>query len=247
MSDVAPTPALCSPEAALLSMMIETHDAERKDGEQRVESGFDKLEDLRREMARALEAAHQAEKHSGFWGRVSGFLGGDVATAAQAVAAAAVIVGTGGAAAPAVLATAALVMSGAAKLGAEHGLDPKVCAALALAGAAAGFAAGSVDPGAVSGVCAEVAQGASVTAGAATAGGGASSAVEGHYRAEALRAQAGAKSTEGQQGAELFELDRLYAALRSLVADDARATGTVAQSLSVRDRAHHAVLGHIGA
>jgi hypothetical protein len=253
MTDLAPTfssletPGLYGTETELLALMVETSGVQRNDQQQRVEAGFERLEELRHEIARALEAARQAEKHAGTWGKISSFLGGDLATTAEAVAAAALIAGSGGAATPLVLTAAAVVMSAAAKIGAERGLDPRLCAALTVVGAAAGALAGKVDPGSVSGVLGAVGEGASLTAGTATAGGGATGTVEGHYRAEALRAQADTTSAQGEVGSELSELDRHYAQLRALVAEDARAQGTVAETLSVRDRTHHSIIGHIGA
>jgi hypothetical protein len=116
-----------------------------------------------------------------------------VATVAGAVAAGAVVVGSGGTAAPLLIASVALTTG--SRVAAECGVDARVCAGIGAAGALAGVFAGS--PGGITATAQLIAGGAQVVQGGATVGQGATSFLQGYHEGRSLEADAEGKEAKG--------------------------------------------------
>ena len=72
----APSPfAEAGIDGQLLALLVESSAATRENGLARVESSFQRLEELRAEIERALERAREAQEDSGFWSDVAGLFG----------------------------------------------------------------------------------------------------------------------------------------------------------------------------
>ena len=74
-----------SPEAQLLALMVYSQLAQRESAETTVQLNQHQLEELRRQVKEALEAAKEAGEDSGFWGSIGDALGGDVAALVDVV------------------------------------------------------------------------------------------------------------------------------------------------------------------
>lgn len=162
-----------SPEAQLLALMVYSQVVQSESAQTSVELNQSQVDELRKQVREALEAAKENDDKSGFWGDIGDVLGGDIATLAGLVAMAAATAATGGAAAIA-LAAVAIGCSLASKYGEELGIPPKVALCIGLVAAGAAIAAGNVGSAAQVGNAASA--GASAGAAGASAGASAGSA-----------------------------------------------------------------------
>ena len=128
---------------ALLAVLLQSQHSTQCGAKTDIELGAQKLEALKQQLADAIQHANEAAEHSGFLGFLGDIFGSDIAQIAGAVAAIAATIGTAGAAAPLLLVAASEALQVAAKVGAELGLDPKLCAALAIASVAVGVCSGA--------------------------------------------------------------------------------------------------------
>ncbi len=222
--------ASADPASALLALMLESRGVQSSTARQEIHNAYDLLEDARRQVREAMARAAEAQEDAGFWDDLGNILGGDVACIAQLVATAALVAATGGTGAVAVLALVASGMSIGADVGARLGLDPKVCLLLGTGAALAGVATGRLDT--TAGLWANVAKGAQVAHGAATAGAGASEIVQGKYEGDALAARADAVGGRGLENDALFRFDRALEALGQAARDIQR--GQAAASAAVK-------------
>ena len=221
MSTVSATTAPgVSLNAQVMMLLTECNSAKGANAKKEVDFNSEKLERLRAEIQRALEEAKAAEEDAGFWGAIADFFGGDLAKVAQVVASAAALVATGGAATPFIV--AAIACAGAAEIGKAVGLDPKICMALSVAGAALGLCAGGAGAGPLS----QVAAGATAVSGGAQAVGGGASIAEGQYRADVLRANARGQRAEAEQARVQLLFQQILERLQQLQDQDSRATST---------------------
>jgi hypothetical protein len=219
-------PITSDPGAALLALIVQSRGAQSDAARVDVNRANDQLEEARRQMQDALERAKAADQHSGFWGDLSSFFGGDIAVIAEVVASAATIVATGGVGAVGVLALVAAGMSIGADVGQKAGLDPKICSALSVGGALAGIAAGRVD--AAASVWADVAKGAHLAGTAATSVGAGTEVASREYQAAAADAQADATSARGTQDEAWLRFNVALEVLQRCAHDVQRADTTVA-------------------
>ena len=229
---------------ALLQCIVHSRGSQQHNARENIEHAQKLLEQARHDMREALERAERARENGDFWGDLGNIVGGDVAAVAGVVAAASLVVATGGAGAPAVVALAAAGLSIGAKAGQELGLDPRIVAGMGAAGAALGLLAGNA--ASAGGIWTTVAQVANATQGAAAAAGGGATVVEGQYRSDAMDERATAEQARGRQDdawlrydLAITELDR---ACRDVSRAKERASGVVATESSGRD----AVLARMG-
>ncbi len=232
------------PELLLLLAMARSHTAQSSVAKQNVDQAFDRLSDLRDQIEKAIERAREAEDGAGFWNDVSGVFGGDIATIAGVIAAAALALGTGGAGAI-VLASIAVTCMATAKAGEKLGWDPKVCAALQIVGALAGLAAGRADN--LSGVFKTVHSVASATQGGATAVGGTATVVAGQYEGRAIEERAQAGYHEGERDLALGSIDDFIAVLEDIAKSGRFAAENTAQIQSDKAAMNEALIARIGA
>jgi hypothetical protein len=211
-----------SGDCTLLAMMVKSQCAAQSSSKTDVEMDFKKLQELRQQLADAIQKAKDAADHSGFFGFLSSVFGSDIAQIAGAIAAVAAVVATGGAAAPLILMAVSLALEEGAKLGAKLGLDPKLCMAISLAGAALGMCSGtgtSQAAGTIATIASDVKVGAEVTQAGATATGAGLGYMSAHYHADELDYQADATGYQAQNDATNMDfnaaLDLLQASLRS--------------------------------
>jgi hypothetical protein len=232
------------PELLLLLAMARSHSSQSAVAKQNVDQAFDRLSDLRDQIEEAIERAREAEDGAGFWNDVSGVFGGDIATIAGIIAAAAVALGTGGAGAV-VLASIAVTCMATAKAGEKLGWDPKICMALQVVGALAGLASGRVDN--LSGLLETVRTGASLTQSGATAVGGTSKVVAGQYEGQAIEERAQAGYHEGERDLALDSIDDFIAVLEDISKSGRFAAQNTAQIQSDKAAMNEAIIARIGA
>jgi hypothetical protein len=168
---------------ALLALMIQSRGVQSDAARENVNHANDLIEQARRQIQDAMARAAEADDHAGFWDEVSQVFGGDVTAIAEVIASAALIAATGGTGAPAILALVAAGLSVGSEVGERLGLDPKLCAGLALTGGIAGLVTGNLTG--ASSLWQTLAEGAKVAQGAA-AGVGAGA----HIAASGLHADA---------------------------------------------------------
>jgi len=184
-----------SAACALLALMVQSQSNTQTGSKADAELDFKKMEELRKQLADAIQQAKDAANDSGFFGFLGDVFGSDVAQIAGAVAAVAAVVATGGAAGPLILIALAEGLQAAAKLGPELGIDPKICMALGLASAAVGICTGAGSAqafGEVADVARGVELGAHVAQAGSTATGGAPNA-----SSKALKPRARSESSSG--------------------------------------------------
>jgi hypothetical protein len=189
----------------LLECMMNSRGAQTESARANIEHAHVLLERAREALREAIRRAEEAKKSGGFWGSISRAFGGDIASLAGLVAAAAVTVGTGGAGAPAVIAFAAAGLTLTSKVGQELGLDPRLTAALGATGALIGLFAGNA--ASASHTWTTVAQVANGVQAAGSATGGAASAVAGHFESEAAHELANAEEQRGHQEDAWMRID----------------------------------------
>lgn len=227
-----------SMEAALLALLNDGSAVRNESAKQQIDANSDKLDRLREEVRKAVKEAEEAREKGGLWGKISSLFGGDVAKLAQACAAIAVVVGTGGTGAALVLAGMACLA--AAEAGRELGLDPKLCTALSLAGAGLCIAGGT---GAATGMT-QTSAVFSAVGGGAQATGSAASVVEGHYVAEAERANAEASLTQAEQDQVRVLIEQAIDRLQHLQNDSERTYAVTSQTLQDRHYGREVVLSN---
>ena len=238
------TSGALSPELLLLALTAETNSTQTSTAKQSVEDAHARLQELRDEIAEAMERAREAQDDAGLWGDISSFLGDDVATIAGAIAAAALVVGTGGAGLAGVLALAAVGFTVGAKVGEELGLDPNVVMAMQLLGAAAGALAGN--GASVGQLWGTVHTGAAIVQSGGVAAGGAAHIVEGQYEGAATEHRGEATYLRKSEQLELDLTDEQIAQIRELVEQLEFATASASQISSGRSELNESVIRRIG-
>ncbi len=227
------TPAQLSAACALLALLAESQCTTQSGAKTTIETNAQKLEELKKELADAIQAAKEAADHSGFFGFLSDVFGSDIAQIAGAVAAIAAVVATGGAAAgPILLVALSEGLQLAAKVGPELGLDPKVCMALALASVAVGLCTGTGEAQATStlaNAARDVSLGAKATQGLATITGGAFHYVAGKYQADQLNHQADATGIQAQEDSTDLDFDDALDLLQRSLRAGQHELGTTSQ------------------
>jgi hypothetical protein len=230
--------------AALLTLVLRSIHGRADQATANVERANELVERARAEVEAAMKRAEEAEGSAGFWGDLREVLGVDIATIASVVAAAAVIIGTGGVGAPAVLALAAATLSAGATVGSRVGLDPKVCALLGTAGAMLGVATGGF---ASAGSLAALATGARAVQAGATAASGGAMIVEGNYRGQSLHARADKEAAEQKERDARLTIDLAIQVLEEAARDAERARRATSTIQATVDEGRSAVIARIGA
>ncbi|HEY5375569.1 MAG TPA: hypothetical protein VIK01_17940 [Polyangiaceae bacterium] len=219
-----------SAACALLALMVQSQSNTQTGSKADAELDFKKMEELRKQLADAIQQAKDAANDSGFFGFLGDVFGSDVAQIAGAVAAVAAVVATGGAAGPLILIALAEGLQAAAKLGPELGIDPKICMALGLASAAVGICTGAGSAqafGEVADVARGVELGAHVAQAGSTATGGALHFVSAHYQAKSLGYQADATGYQAANDTTSLDLDAALDMLQRALKTEQRETATV--------------------
>ena len=86
--------AQLSGACALLAILVQSQAASQSGSKTDIELSAKKLEELKQQLADAIEQAKEAAEHSGFLGFLADVFGSDIAQIAGAVAAVAAIVAT---------------------------------------------------------------------------------------------------------------------------------------------------------
>lgn len=188
-----------NPELALLRLQTSFQGTQLEDATEQVDSSFKDLEHARKEMRDAIQQMREAQKDSGIFGAIEGALNGDVADLAEVTAVCAAAAATGGAAVPVALAAAGMTIG--ARVAEKAGLDPKICAGIAMGGAALGLVYGN--PGAASALVG----GAHAVAAGARAGGAVAGVVRQHYDSRALEEKANSTVAKKKQDDARFSSD----------------------------------------
>ena len=207
----------------LLARLVQAQCTNRSSIEGDIEHGFERLDELKKQVAESVRQAADAANESGFFGFLSDIFGSDIAQIVGAVAAIAATIASYGAAAPLLVIVISEALQVAAKVGAELGLDPKICMVIAIASVAVGFCSGGGSGqavGAAADAAREVALGAKIAQGSATIAGGSAKIVSAHYRAKQLDRQADAVKHQARKDATDLDMDDAFARLqRSLRAE----------------------------
>ncbi len=214
----------------LLALMVQSQTTTQCGSKTDVELDFKKMEELKKQLADAIQQAKDAQNDSGFFGFLGDIFGSDIAKIAGAVAAIAAVVGSGGAAGPVILLVLSETMQAAAQLGPELGLDPKVCMALGLASAALGLCAGTGEAQVADALkqgARDVELVANIVKGVATATGGLLHGVSGHYQAKALDFQADATSYRAANDVTSLDFDAALDLLQRALKTEQRETATI--------------------
>jgi hypothetical protein len=236
-----------SSQGALLAAIVRSQCSNRAAATSDVETCYDRLEQLRQEIAEAVAAAREAEEDAGFWGDIADFFGEDLANIAGAIAAAAAIVATGGTGAPLVLAVMAAGLEIGAKVGAELGLDPKIAMAIGLAGAALGLLAGNAgNLGSIQALASDVRAVATTVKGTAVAAGGVSGAIAEDKKSDALEFQAQVSFTRSLEDEVTLDIDDAIAALEQALSRQTRATSVASSVTRADEIADRNVTANIG-
>lgn len=228
------------PELQVMQASIETQDTRKANAREQIDAGAEAQKRHRKDAEEAQRRAREAAEESGFLGGVSKVLGSDVAMVAGGVAMGAAAVATGGAAVPAMVVAAGLMT--ASKYGADHGWDPKLCAGLGLAGAAAGLATGNAGAlgslaqvGQTTAATAEAIGGlASAAQGAAVVAGGATGIAAGIYDARAQEARADAKGADGRAEADGAKIDDGIESMKKAQRSQTRSVDLASQAQAER-------------
>jgi len=237
-----------SETCALLALMVCSQSATQAASKTDVEMDAKKMEELKQQLAEAIQKAKEAADNSGFFGFLSDVFGSDIAQIAGAVAAIAAVVATGGAAAPLLLVAVSVALEEGAKIGTKLGLDPKICMAISLAAAAVGVCSGAGSVQATSSLASVahgVEMGASITQGAAGAAGGALGYVSGHYQAKQLGYQADAASYQAQNEVASLDFDAAIALLQQSLHTEQRETSTASAIIQNNSRTNTALSDRI--
>jgi len=214
----------------LLALMVQSQTTKQQSSKTDVELDFNKLKELKKQLADALQQAKDAADHSGFLGFLGDIFGGEVAEIAGAVAAVAAVVATGGAAGPVILLALAEGLQVAAKLGPELGLDPKICTALGLASTAIGLFTGTGEAQAAGALAKDakyIELIANIAKGGATATGGVLHGISGHYKAKELDFQADAASYRAANDVTTLDFNGALDLLQRALKTEQREIGTI--------------------
>lgn len=225
-----------SDACALLALMVRNQSTSQSSSRTNVDLDVKHMQELKQQLADAVQKAKDAADHAGFFGFLSSVFGSEVAQIAGAVAAVAATIATGGAAGPLILMALSVALEEAAKEGAKLGLDPKICMAIGLASAALGMVAGGGTGAAASTLASamqDVELGANVVQGSAGIAGGVLGYVAGHYQAKQLDDQADATGYQAQNDATNMDLDSAIALLQQSLHAEQRETTTT--SAIIRD------------
>jgi hypothetical protein len=237
-------PGALSDTCALLALMVHNQSANQAGSKTDVQLDFEKMKELKKELADAMERAKEAAEHSSFFGFLGKVFGSDIAQIAGAVAAVAAVVATGGAAAPLILVAVSAALEEGAKLGPKLGIDPKICLAISLVGAAVGLCSG-VGSAQATGTVVTVAKGVKVGAECVEQGGVATGAVLGyvsqHYESQKLGFQADATGYQAQDDATNMDLDTAIALIRQSLQTEQRETSTVSAIIQNNYQANTAI------
>jgi hypothetical protein len=232
----------------LLALMVQSQSANQAGSRTDVVLNAEKMEDLKQKLTDALEQSKKASEHSGFLGFLSDIFGSDIASILGALAAVAATVATGGAAGPLILVIVAVALEEGAKVAQSLGLDPKICAGIALVGAAVGIASGA-GAGAASGTLAStagsVASAAQVAQGISTVAGGALGAAAARYRANALNDQADASDAQAKTSITSLDWDAALSRLQESLRTEHRETNTVSAIAQNQSDANNALCNRI--
>jgi hypothetical protein len=214
----------------LLALMVQSQTTAQCGSKTDVELDFKKMEELKKQLADAIQQAKDAADNSGFFGFLGDIFGSDIAQIAGAVAAVAAVVATGGAAGPIILVALAEGLQAAAKLGPELGIDPKICMALGLASTAIGLCTGTGEAQAAGELAKDakyVELIANIAKGTATATGGVLHGVSGHYHAKELNFQADATGYRAANDVSTLDFDAALDLLERALKTEQRETATV--------------------
>jgi hypothetical protein len=214
----------------LLALMVQSQTTAQCGSKTDVELDFKKMEELKKQLADAIQQAKDAADSSGFFGFLGDIFGSDIAEIAGAVAAVAAVVATGGAAGPVVLLALAEGLQAAAKFGPELGLDPKLCMALGLASTAIGLCTGTGEAQLADDLkqaARDVELGANIVKGTATATGGVLHGVSGQYHAKELDFQANATGYRAANDVTSLDFDAALDLLQRALKTEQREIATV--------------------
>lgn len=216
----------------MLALLVQTQSVSQCGSKTDIELDAKKLEELKQQIADAIQKAKDAAHKSGILGSLGTVFGVDVAEIAGAIAAVAAIVASGGAAGPIILIALAEGLQVGAKVGAELGLDPKLCMAISLASVAVGFCTGTGAAQATS-MLAKGARyvelGAKIVQGAATATGGALNYSAAHYHAKDQRYQASTVRYQADEDTTNLDIDDALSLLQNSLRGGQHELETVSQ------------------
>ena len=236
--------ASSDPAIAMLALQTTATRGQSEEARREVEHQSELIEQLRNQVQDSMKRAEEAQQASGFWGELSGILGGDVATICGVIATAALIVGSGFTGAPAILALVAAGCSIGADVSTRAGLDPKLCIGLSSAGALLGVLGGNLKS--TAGVWNTIARASEISQGAATASGGGALIVQRQYEGDALEARADAKNADGLQADAWFRLQMALDILQGAARDLERSQNTVSTVEKDKSAGHSAIIAHMG-
>jgi hypothetical protein len=238
-------PTVTDPAIAMLALILESRGAQADCAREEVNGANERLEQARRQIQDAMKRAAEADKHSGFWNKLSHVFSGDIGALCEVVAAAAAIVATGGAGVTVVLAVAAAGLAVSSDVAQRAGLDPKLCLALSAAGALAGLAMGNAADGAA--VWEGIAKGAELTHVAAGAAGAGATVASSNYHADSLAAQADSTAARGRQTTALFDFDLALDVLKRSASDSSRAEQATSNIVQSENDGRTALVARLGA
>ncbi|HEY4105303.1 MAG TPA: hypothetical protein VGM44_15505 [Polyangiaceae bacterium] len=234
--------------SALLALMVRARATSQASSISDVQVDQNNLENLRKQLADAVEKAKEASEHSGFFGALSSVFGSDIAQIAGAVAAVAAVVATGGAAAPLILMAVSMAMEEAAKLGPQLGLDPKLCMAIGLAGAAVGLCSGAgttQSAGTIASIARDVKVGAQITEGTATIAGAGLGQVSAGYHSDQLNDQADATGFQAQSDVTNMDFSTALSLLQESLDTEHHETNTASAIIQNNNDANTALANRI--
>jgi hypothetical protein len=224
--------AQLSGACALLAILVQAQATSQSGSRTDIELCAKKLDELKQQLADAIQKAKDAADDSGFFGFLGDVFGSDIAQIAGAVATIAAVVATGGAAAPLIAIALSEALQLAAKVGPELGLSPELCLALGVASVAVGFCGGS-GGGQALGSLADSARDvqfvAKITQGVGTVQGGVLHYVAGQYRADSLNCQADAVGINAKTDATNLDLDDALELLSRSLRTTQHETGTASE------------------
>ncbi|HWZ92044.1 MAG TPA: hypothetical protein VNW92_24435 [Polyangiaceae bacterium] len=241
-------PNQLSDTCALLALMVRSQCASQAGSKTDVELDFKKMQELKQQLADAIQKAKEASEHSGFFGFLGKVFGSDIAQIAGAVAGVAAIVATGGAAAPLILMAVSFALEEGAQVGAKLGLDPKICAAIGIAGAALAICTGAGTAHAASTLATvgrDVELSANIVGGAATGTGAVLGGVSEHYHSKQLGFQADATGYQAQNEATNMDFDSAIALLQQSLQTEQRETSTISAIVQNNSQANSALSNRI--
>ncbi len=230
--------------------MVYTQVGQMKDAKISVNLNAEQLEELRAQVKKSLDEAREAKKDSGFWSGLADVFGSDIGQICMAVAAAAAVVASGGAAA-AILAVVAAAATLAADHAKELGIPAEVAVAIAVTASVASLACGNgtalLSVGKTIKDVATVVQVTAQVAGATSQAAGAGCEMEAaKYEQDASYAQAGARSSEGQQVLVCADMDEALERFSEAVDSQSSAVNVTSGVVQRSTAANQAILNNWG-